>query len=102
VIPKIDSEIGIGVYSTTFQGCDGKIRQKKEDFIVNEMLFQKSLDNIKEKDGYAVYKLKKRNIDTNHALNKIFKKTCIRLKALGLKDASKTSSQWILRFHNFP
>jgi len=99
VIPKIDSEIGIAVYSTTFQGCGGKIRQKKEDFIVNEMLLQKSLDNIKEKDGYAVYQLKKRNIDTNHALNKFFKKTGIRLKALGLKDASAVTEQYVCATH---
>ena len=99
MIPKIDSEIGITVYCTAFQGCGGKIRQNKEDFVVTEILLQKSLDSIKEKDGYAVYKLKKRNIDTNHALNKIFKKTGIRLKALGLKDASAVTEQYVCATH---
>lgn len=99
MIPQIDSEIGILVYSTTFAGCGGQIRKNKEDFLVNEILSQKSLDKIKEDDGYAVYKLKKRSIDTNHALEKIFKKTGIRLKALGLKDASAITEQFVCESH---
>ena len=99
MIPQIDSEIGILVYSTTFAGCGGKIRKDKEDFLVNEILSEKSLDKIKESYGYAVYKLKKRGIDTNHALEKIFKKTGVRLKALGLKDASAITEQYVSANH---
>jgi tRNA pseudouridine13 synthase len=99
VIPKIDSEIGILVYSTVFAGCGGQIRKNKEDFAVNEILSKKSLDNIKENDAYAVYKLKKRSIDTNHALERIFKKTGMRLKALGLKDASAVTEQYVCSNH---
>ncbi len=95
MIPQIDSEIGILVYSTTFSGCGGFIRKNKEDFVVNEILSKKSLDKISDHDGYAVYKLKKQSIDTNHALEKIFKKTGTRLKALGLKDASAVTEQFV-------
>ena len=49
MIPKIDSEIGILVYGTSFAGCGGQIRKNKEDFVVNEILSKKSLDSIKEK-----------------------------------------------------
>jgi tRNA pseudouridine13 synthase len=42
-----------------------------------------------------VYKLKKNGIDTRHALDKIFKKYGIRLKALGLKDASAVTEQFV-------
>ena len=54
MIPKIDSEIGILVYSTAFAGCGGQIRKNKEDFIVDEILSENSIDKIKENDGYAV------------------------------------------------
>ncbi len=95
MIPKIDSDIGISVYSTSFSGCGGKIRQNAEDFIVTEILSEKSTSSIKQNEGYAVYKLTKQNIDTNHALQDFFKKTGIRLKSLGLKDASAITEQFV-------
>ncbi len=95
MIPKIDLDIGISVYSTSFSGCGGKIRQNIEDFAVKEILSEKSMSSIKQSDGYAVYKLKKQNIDTNHALQDFFKKTGIRLKSLGLKDASAITEQYV-------
>jgi tRNA pseudouridine13 synthase len=95
VIPKIDSAIGIFVYSTTFEGIGGKIRSSPEDFFVSEILDEKTTSKISQTDGYAVYKLKKHGIDTNHALSEIFKIHGLRLKALGLKDASARTEQFV-------
>jgi len=95
VIPKIDTEIGITVYSTKFDGIGGKIRVEPEDFQVTELISEKIKKSIKEPSGYAVYKLKKKRIDTNHALSGIFRKTGIRLKSLGLKDASAVTEQFV-------
>ncbi len=77
MIPKIDTDIGISIYSTSSQGCGGKIRQNAEDFLVSEILSDKTMSLIKQNDGYAVYKLKKQNIDTNHALKDVFHKRMI-------------------------
>ena len=74
MIPKLDSQIGISVYSTKFEGIGGKIRVNSEDFEVSEVISDKSLKLISEQGDYAVYKLKKKNIDTNHALSDIFRK----------------------------
>ena len=95
MIPKIDSQIGISVFSTKFNGIGGQIRTEAENFEVTEVLSEKSLKSISQQDGYAVYKLKKKKIDTNHALADIFRKTGIRLKALGLKDASAVTEQFV-------
>jgi tRNA pseudouridine13 synthase len=95
VIPKIDPQIGISVYSTKFEGIGGKIKSESEDFEVSEVISTKSLKLISEQSGFAIYKLKKKNIDTNHALSDIFKKTGLRLKALGLKDASAITEQFV-------
>ena len=95
MIPKIDSQIGISVYSTKFEGTGGKIRTRSEDFDVSEVISDKSLKSITEQSDYAVYKLKKKKIDTNHALSDIFRKKGLRLKALGLKDASATTEQFV-------
>ncbi|MSV26210.1 MAG: tRNA pseudouridine(13) synthase TruD [Nitrosarchaeum sp.] len=95
MIPKIDSQIGISVFSTNFHGIGGRIRDEAENFDVSEVISQKILDSISLQEGYAVYKLKKKKIDTNHALSDIFRKKGIRLKALGLKDASAVTLQYV-------
>jgi tRNA pseudouridine13 synthase len=95
VIPDLDSQIGISVYSTTFAGIGGKIRISPDDFQVSELISKKIERSISDQDGYAVYKLKKKNIDTNHALSGIFAKKGIRLKSLGLKDASAITEQFV-------
>lgn len=46
-------------------------------------------------NGYAVYLLTKRGIDTAHALSAIYKMTGARLKPLGLKDAAATTRQYV-------
>ncbi|MFB5609988.1 MAG: tRNA pseudouridine(13) synthase TruD [Nitrosarchaeum sp.] len=95
MIPKIDLQLGISVYSTKFNGIGGQIRTEAENFKVTEVISEKSLKSITSQDGYAVYKLKKKKIDTNHALSDIFRKKGIRLKALGLKDASAVTEQFV-------
>ena len=95
MIPDLDSQIGISVYSTNFPGIGGKIRMSPDDFQVREIISKKKEDSISDQDGYAVYKLKKKNIDTNHALSGIFNKKGIRLKSLGLKDASAITEQFV-------
>jgi len=95
VIPKIDSEIGILAYTTNFPGCGGTIRKQKEDFAVSELITEKANSKICSNSGFAVYKLQKKGIDTTHALNEIFKKHGIRLKSLGLKDASAVTDQFV-------
>jgi len=95
VIPDLDSQIGITVYSTTFSGIGGKIRVEPEDFQVTELISEKAKKSITDQNGYAVYKLKKKRIDTNHALSGIFRSKGIRLKSLGLKDASAITEQFV-------
>ena len=95
MIPNLDSQIGISVYSTDFNGIGGKIRAEPEDFQVTELISQKAENSINDQEGYAVYKLKKKKIDTTHALSDVFRKKGIRLKALGLKDASAITEQFV-------
>ena len=95
MVPKLDSEIGIFVYSTKFKGIGGKIKSSVEDFFVSEILDEKALSKLSKTEGYAVYKLRKHGIDTNHALSEIYKIHGVRLKALGLKDANATTEQFV-------
>lgn len=95
MIPKIDSEIGISVYTTIFEGCGGKIKSNDDDFLVSEVLSNNTIQNISADGDYAVYKLKKHGIDTTHSLTNIFKKYSLRLKSLGLKDATAVTEQYV-------
>ena len=97
MIPYLDSKIGISTYSTKFDGIGGKIRVNPEDFQVQERISPRIQDSINDDNdgGYTVYKLRKRKIDTNHALSDIFRKKGIRLKALGLKDSYAVTEQFV-------
>ena len=99
MIPNLDSQIGIDVYSTKFSGIGGKIRVEPEDFQVTELISKKVESSINDQNGYAVYKLKKKRIDTNHALSGIFRQTGLHLKSLGLKDASAVTEQFVCSGH---
>jgi len=77
VIPNLDSQIGITVYSTEFDGIGGKIRVESEDFQVTEIISQKAQNSINSQEGYAVYKLKKKKIDTNHSLSESFSRISV-------------------------
>ncbi len=95
MVPELDKAIGISIYCTKTKGSGGKIRTSQDKFFVSEVLRQKTLDKISHSGKYAVFKLKKSGIDTNHALSDIFKKQGLRLKALGLKDANATTEQFV-------
>ena len=95
MIPKIDRELGLSVYSTEFQGSGGKIKLKNEDFKVKEIISEKSKKLINDNNGFSVYLLKKNGIDTTHALNDIKKRFGITLKSLGLKDSSAITEQYV-------
>jgi len=95
VIPEIDSELGISVYSTNFAGIKGKIKQNNEDFTVSEVISEKASNKISENNGLAVYILKKNGIDTTHALRDVEKRFGLVLRALGLKDANAITEQYV-------
>src|SRR5437899_8366318 len=95
MVPKLDSLIGISIYCTRTEGTGGKIRSSPDLFRVSEVLREKTLSMISSSGSYAVYKLKKSGIDTNHALSEIFRRYGLKLKALGLKDANATTEQYV-------
>ncbi len=95
MIPDLDSQVGITIYSTDFDGIGGKIRVSPEDFQVTEIISKNAQNSINAQEGYVVYKLKKKKIDTNHALSDVFRKKGIRLKSLGLKDSSAITEQFV-------
>jgi len=95
VIPQIDQDIGISVYTTDHPSINGKIKQNENDFSVSEVLSEKALSSFDNSEGHAVYLLKKSGIDTNHTLYDIEKRYGILLKSLGLKDANATTKQYV-------
>ena len=94
-VPGIDSEVGLLRYSTRFPGCGGRIRESRGDFEVAEILSPQAESSISETGGYPVYLLTKSGIDTAHALSGLLKKTGLRLRSLGLKDANATTTQYV-------
>ena len=95
MIPEIDSELGLNVYSTKFSGTNGKIKQNNKDFEVSEVISEKAFDTISEETGFAIYNLRKNGIDTNHALRDVEKRFGLVLRALGLKDSHAITEQFV-------
>ena len=95
MIPKIDSDIGISVYTTKFVGAGGIIKKSNDDFKVKELLSEKALKTISSDNGLSVYTLQKNGIDTSHALRDVEKRFGLVLKSLGLKDASAITEQYV-------
>ena len=95
MIPQIDKEIGISVYTTKLSSVDGKIKQNENDFSVKEVLSEKAISSFDNPDGHGVYLLKKSGIDTNHVLFDIEKRYGLVLKSLGLKDAHAQTEQYV-------
>ena len=95
-VPALDRAVGITVYSVPSPGIGGRIRDKPEDFVVDEVISDRAAGSIREDGGgYAVYSLAKRGIDTGHCLTDIFRRRRLRLKALGMKDASARTTQYV-------
>ena len=94
MIPKIDSDIGISVYTTKFVGAGGIIKKSNDDFKVKELLSEKALKTISNDNGFSVYSLQKNGIDTSHALRDVEKRFGLVLKSLGLKDANAVTEQY--------
>ena len=98
MIPQIDKEIGISVYTTKSSSISGKIKQNENDFSVKEVLSEKAIASFDNDEGHAVYLLKKSGIDTNHALADIEKRYGLVLKSLGLKDANAKTEQYVYAY----
>ena len=98
MIPQIDKEIGLSVYTTKYAPISGKIKKNENDFLVKEVLSEKAIDSFDNLDGHAVYLLKKSGIDTNHALIDIEKRYGLVLKSLGLKDANAKTEQYVYTY----
>ena len=98
MIPQIDKEIGISVYTTKLPTVNGKIKENESDFVVKEILSEKALSSFDNHEGHAIYILKKSGIDTNHALNDVEKRYGLVLKSLGLKDANAKTEQYVYTY----
>lgn len=94
-VPPADEAVGMFCYSTAWRGCGGSLRSGSEDFEVEEVLDSGALESVGESGPYPLYLLSKKNIDTNRALEAVHKKTGLRLLAMGLKDASASTRQYL-------
>lgn len=97
-VPAIDNFIGMEVYSTDTQGIDGSIKRAADQFLVEELLDNVSLDLKKTSDEhhvYPLYLLQKEGIDSSHAVKETELATGLKFKAVGLKDAKATTKQYV-------
>jgi tRNA pseudouridine13 synthase len=96
--PDIDKLAGIEYYSTEFDGIGGTIKKNAEDFHVQEIINNIFLEQISpdqtSNNVFPVYEIKKKGMDSSHAILILRKKTGLDLKIVGIKDAKAATIQY--------
>ena len=96
--PDIDKLAGIEYYTTEFDGIGGTIKKNTEDFHVQEIINEIFLSQISPEQTasniFPVYEIRKKGIDSSHAILTLRKKTGLDLKIVGIKDAKATTIQY--------
>jgi tRNA pseudouridine13 synthase len=107
-VPALDKELGLEVYLTETEGIGGRLRERAEDFVVEEIplgdssieeFTSHSLSRVPSKyEKYAISLLEKRGIDTIHAVSVIAQRLHLDEEEIGycgLKDAKAISRQLV-------
>jgi tRNA pseudouridine13 synthase len=96
--PDIDKLAGIEYYTTEFDGIGGIIKKNTEDFHVQEIISNIFLNQISPdkttSNIFPVYEIRKKGMDSSHAILTLRKKTGLDLKIVGIKDAKATTIQY--------
>ncbi len=96
--PDIDKLAGIEYYTTEFDGIGGTIKKNTEDFHVQEIISNIFLNQITPDQTtsniFPVYEIRKKGMDSSHAILTLRKKTGLDLKIVGIKDAKATTIQY--------
>jgi tRNA pseudouridine13 synthase len=96
--PDIDRLAGIEYYATEFDGMGGTIKKNTEDFHVQEIISNIFLKQISPEQTrsniFPVYEIRKKGMDSSHAILTLKKKTGLDLKIVGIKDAKATTIQY--------
>jgi tRNA pseudouridine13 synthase len=97
-VPNIDRMAGIEIYSTKFDGIGGSIKVKNEDFKVLELLVESiSRDISRNSDNsyrFPVLLLRKKGLDSNHAIIEISNQLGTKVRVLGIKDSKAVTTQY--------
>ncbi len=96
--PEIDSLAGIEYYSTNFNGIGGEIKKNNSDFNVTELIDEKFISELtprqEKNESFAIFKIEKNGIDSNHAIIMLKKRLGINFKIMGIKDAKASTLQY--------
>lgn len=95
--PEIDKRVGMLVYVTRSPPVDGRIREKVDDFEVEEVTDLRIVERRMEK-GYAVYLMEKRRMDTFTAVRRAARLLGVSVRDVsyaGLKDTVAVTRQYI-------
>ncbi|MFP4654206.1 MAG: tRNA pseudouridine(13) synthase TruD [Methanohalobium sp.] len=93
-VPEIEKKIGTDLYVTSTNGIGGTLRQKTNDFIVEEITNRTEGNSGK----YLIIKLKKSNWETHHLIRDLSRKLGISQKRIGFagtKDKKAVTTQKI-------
>jgi tRNA pseudouridine13 synthase len=91
-VPESDVTVGMTVYLTASRGIGGRIRQRAEDFVVNEVY----ADRFTSEGRYQLIKVTKTDTETHHMARELSRRLQIsqrRISWAGTKDKRAVTTQ---------
>jgi len=91
-VPETDAVAGVNAYLTASDGIGGHIRQRAEDFLVDEIY----TDRNDEQGRYQLVKVTKTDVETHHAVRELSRRLRISQKRIswaGTKDKRAVTTQ---------
>lgn len=93
--PEGDARVGMLVYATSSPRCEGRLRERQEDFHVEEVIDLGGIRSEPWRGCVPVYRVEKRGVDTLHAARMLEQELRSRVAYAGLKDAKGVTVQFV-------
>jgi len=91
----VELAVGIESYASVGAPCSGKAKSSADDFIVEERLTDAPLTREGHPEGFPLYRVQKRSVDTLHMANDLAVELRSRVSYGGLKDKRAVAIQYV-------
>ncbi len=93
--PDADAAVGMEMFVTPGEPCQGRAKSTPEDFVVEEYM---SLPTVSESDGeglFPLYRVEKKGIDTMHMERELADALKSKVSFGGMKDSRAVATQYV-------
>ena len=94
-VSEAERAVGIEFYTSSGARCAGRAKSSPDDFVVEELLTGVSFIEEERADGFPLYRVQKRSIDTLHMAKDLARELGCKVSYGGLKDKRAVAVQYV-------